>query len=340
MGNGTPNEPEVDVRRGLEPDRLDRRRNEPADLREVSSEDHVLTAFEHLELLLECARGATQIWIRDDLEDELARRIDPNGERPQGPHPSADPEVERERAAYKQRPEPDHAAGDTGERPGPHDAVAASMRLLRLLSASAIGYLLGTVPSSEIASHLAAGELVDPRSAGSRNPGATNARRLFGRRLGHAVMVADIGKGFVACGLGRRIAGDAGAHVAGVAAVVGHCYPAWTRFRGGKGVATSFGQCLYTFPAYAPVDVAVAMTVARIPGLRRPALASVAVSSGAWLWASFQWWRRGLPNLWGPRPTGALPLANAATVLVIASKALPMLRHGEPDELTLPRGLM
>ena len=211
------------------------------------------------------------------------------------------------------------------------------VRPLRLLSASATGYLLGTVPSSDIASHLTAGGLVDVRSAGTGNPGATNARRLLGRRLGYAVLAADVGKGFVACGLGRRVAGDTGAHVAGVAAVVGHCYPVWTRLRGGKGVATSFGQCLYTFPAYAPFDVAVAMTVARIPGLRRPALTSVAVSSGAWLWASFQWWRRGLPNLWGPRPTGALPLANAVTVLAIASKALPMLRRGAPDELALPR---
>jgi len=211
------------------------------------------------------------------------------------------------------------------------------MRLLRLLSASATGYLLGTVPSADIASRLRAGRLVDVRSAGTGNPGATNARRLLGRRLGYAVLVADVAKGFVACGLGRRLAGDTGAHAAGVAAVVGHCYPFWTRFRGGKGVATSFGQCLYTFPAYAPFDIALAMTVARIPGLRRPALTSVAVSSGAWLWASVQWWKRGLPNLWGPRPTGALPLANAATVLVIASKAVLMLLRAEPDELALPR---
>ena len=337
MWDGATNEPEVNVRRGVEPDRLDRRRNQPADLREVSSEDHILTAFEHLELFLECARGATQIWTRDDLEDELARRSDPNGERAKGQHPSAHPEVERKRAAHEQHPEPDEGAGDTGERTEPHDVEATSMRLLRLLSASATGYLLGTVPSADIASHLAAGELVDLRSAGTGNPGATNVRRLLGRRLGHAVLVADVGKGFVACGLGRRIAGDAGAHAAGVAAVVGHCYPVWTRFRGGKGVATSFGQCLYTFPAYAPFDAAVAVGVARVPGLRRPALASVGASSVVWLLASVLWWKRELPNLWGPRPTCALPLANAATVLVISSNALPMLLRGEPDELALPR---
>jgi glycerol-3-phosphate acyltransferase PlsY len=164
-----------------------------------------------------------------------------------------------------------------------------------------------------------------------------NAIRLLGRRPGHAVIVADIGKGFVACVLGRRIAGDAGAHVVGVAAVLGHCYPLWSRFRGGKGVATSFGQCLYTFPAYAPLDVALATAVARTPGLRHPALVSVGVSSTAWLLASVLWWKRGLPNLWGPRPTVALPLANAATVLVIASNFAPALLRREPDERALPR---
>jgi glycerol-3-phosphate acyltransferase PlsY len=178
---------------------------------------------------------------------------------------------------------------------------------------------------------------VDLRRSGSGNPGGVNARRLVGRRVGTAVIVADVAKGVAACRWGRRSAGDLGAHAAGVAAVLGHCYPLWTGFRGGKGVATSFGQCVYTFPAYAPVDVALALAVARVPGLRRPALASVAVSSVAWLFASVAWWRRGLPNLWGPRPTAALPLANAVTVLVIASRAVVSLRRGEPDELGLPR---
>jgi glycerol-3-phosphate acyltransferase PlsY len=207
----------------------------------------------------------------------------------------------------------------------------------RLLSAAAGGYLLGTFPSSDVAAKLMTGGSADLRSSGSGNPGGINARRVLGRRVGAVVIAADIGKGVAGCAWGGRSAGDLGAHLAGVAAVVGHCYPIWTRFRGGKGVATSFGQCLYTFPAYAPVDVALATTVARVPGLRRPAFVSVAVSSAAWLLASVLWWRRGLPNLWGPQPTVALPLANGATVLVIASRAASLLRRHEPDELALPR---
>lgn len=125
-------------------------------------------------------------------------------------------------------------------------------RTLRLLSAAVGGYLLGTAPSSDVACRLATGGSVDLRSSGSSNPGGMNARRVLGRRVGAAVVAADIAKGVAACGWGRWSGGDLGAHLAGVAAVIGHCYPLWTRFHGGKGVATSFGQCVYTFPAYNP----------------------------------------------------------------------------------------
>lgn len=209
--------------------------------------------------------------------------------------------------------------------------------LIRLLSAAAGGYFLGTAPSADVASRLVSRGAVDIRSSGSGNPGGTNARRVLGRGPGYAVVAVDIAKGTGACAWGRRCAGDPGAHVAGVAAVVGHCYPLWTGFRGGKGIATSFGQCVYTFPVYAPFDFALAWAVARIPGVRKPALLSVGVSSGAWVFASMIWSKRRLPNLWGPRATAALPIANIATVLVIASRAVALLRRREPDELALPR---
>jgi glycerol-3-phosphate acyltransferase PlsY len=208
---------------------------------------------------------------------------------------------------------------------------------LRLLTAALGGYLLGTAPSADVACRLIGGPYGGLRASGTGNPGGVNARRVLGRRMGTAVITADIVKGIAACSWGHRRAGDVGAHVAGVAAVAGHCYPVWSRFRGGKGVATSFGQCLYTFPAYAPLDVAMATSVARVPGLRRPALVSVAVSSVTWLAASVVWWRRDFPNLWGPRPTAALPLANATTVLILASRSVRLLRGQEPDELALPR---
>lgn len=207
------------------------------------------------------------------------------------------------------------------------------MRLVRLLSASAVGYLLGTVPSADAASRFATGGAVDLREVGSRNPGGVNAGRALGNAFGRAVVASDVAKGYAACAGGRRIAGDAGAHVAGVAAVLGHCYPAWTGFRGGKGLATSFGQCLYTFPAAAPVDLGLALGVARIPGLRRPGLVSTAVASTAWVLMSAVWWRRRLPNSWGPTPSGALLVANAATTAIVASRFVNAHRNGHLDDL-------
>ncbi len=190
------------------------------------------------------------------------------------------------------------------------------------LAAALAGYAVGLIPTAAAVARVASRGEVDLRRAGSGNPGGMNALKLLGRRAGLAVMGGDILKGFAACAVGRAVAGDDGAHAAGVGAVAGHCYPVTHRFRGGKGVATSFGQCLATFPAFAPLDAAAAVYVARIPGLRRPALASVAASGSAWLLASVLWWRQRLPNLWGPKPTAVLPLANAATIALIGSTAL------------------
>ena len=207
-------------------------------------------------------------------------------------------------------------------------------RLPRLLLAAASGYLLGTLPSADVAARLTTGGDVDLRSSGSRNPGGVNAIRLLGKTPGRAVIVADVAKGYAACACGRLAGGDLGAHVAGVAAVAGHCYPVWTRFEGGKGVATSFGQCLYTFPAFAPLQMATAVAATRIPGVQQRALVSAGAASAAWLAASVLWWRRGLSNSWGPSPTVALPLATATTVLLVGSAFARALRRRDPDDLT------
>lgn len=193
------------------------------------------------------------------------------------------------------------------------------MSASNLLSAGAAGYLLGTVPSASWAAGLATRGRVDLRTDGSGNPGAANAMGVLGRGWGYGVLAADIAKGAVACQAGRRLAGASGAHLAGTAAVVGHCFPLWARFRGGKGVAASVGQCLMTFPAYFPIDLLVAgMTSAG--RWRRRAYASTVVGSFAWVFGAFLWWRRGWPNAWGPRPTAALPAAAAASSTVILSR--------------------
>ena len=189
----------------------------------------------------------------------------------------------------------------------------------RLGAAGAIGYLLGTVPSADVASRLASRGTVDLRSAGSGNPGAANAMAVLGRGWGQGVLAADIGKAALACRIGRVLAGSAGEHVAGTAAVIGHCYPVWSGFRGGKGVGCSVGQVLATFPAYFPVDLAVAAATVAGPWRRR-AFAATAAASAAWVAAGVVWTRRGWPNLWGPAPSAGLPLAAAASSAVIARR--------------------
>ncbi|HUG65975.1 MAG TPA: glycerol-3-phosphate acyltransferase [Gaiellaceae bacterium] len=207
------------------------------------------------------------------------------------------------------------------------------MRTVRLLTAASVGYVLGTVPSADIVARLVAGGRVDLRRSGSGNPGALNVGRVLGQRPGRAVLVADVAKGYAGCAAGRAVAGDLGAHIAGVTAVLGHCYPAWKDFDGGKGLATSFGQCLFTFPVAAPVDLGLAIGVARIPGLRGPGLVSTVAASSAWLLMSLVWWRRRLPNSWGPEPTAALFVANCATVGIVASRFVVAHRRGHPDDL-------
>ena len=190
-------------------------------------------------------------------------------------------------------------------------------RLSRLAAAAAAGYLAGTTPSADVAARLATGGRTDLRTTGSGNPGAVNAIGVLGPAWGYAVMAADVAKGAAACGLGRVVAGDGGAHLAGTAAVVGHCFPVWNGFRGGKGVAASAGQCLATFPAYTAIDLGVAAVTAASPWWKQRALTATAMASVAWVAAGALWWRRGWPNAWGPEPSAGLPAAAAASSAVI-----------------------
>lgn len=188
---------------------------------------------------------------------------------------------------------------------------------LRLAAATAVGYLAGTLPSADVAARLATGGATDLRAAGSGNPGAANAMALIGPAWGYGILVADVGKGVLAAQAGHRLAGGDGAHAAGAAAVIGHCFPVWNGFRGGKGVAASAGQCLATFPAYTPIDLALAAVTALSPWWKRRAFAATTVASTAWVGTAVLWWRRNWPNAWGPVPSAALPLAAAVSSSVI-----------------------
>ena len=102
-----------------------------------------------------------------------------------------------------------------------------------------LGYLLGAIPFGLLLTRAAG--LGDIRTIGSGNIGATNVLRTGNRRIAAATLLLDGGKGAAAVLLARALAGHDAALWAGLGAVVGHMFPVWLGFRGGKGVATGYG---------------------------------------------------------------------------------------------------
>ncbi len=193
--------------------------------------------------------------------------------------------------------------------------MTAAAQFARVGAAGILGYLAGTFPSADIATRLAATGR-DLRDEGSGNPGALNAAAVLGRRWGFAVLAADMAKGAAAGVAGRAIAGDTGAYVAATASIAGHIAPVWNDFQGGKGVATSAGACLAVFPAYFPIDAAVA-TITAVAS--QQAERSIQISCAVWTAATIVWWRRRLPNAWGPAPGPALTgFAVVSSAMILA----------------------
>jgi len=113
--------------------------------------------------------------------------------------------------------------------------------IYQLLVAFLGGYLAGSVPFGLILSRLAGHG--DIRKIGSGNIGATNVLRTGNKRLAAATVLLDMGKGALAVWLARRWGADASV-VAASGAVIGHLFPIWLGFKGGKGVATALGVLL------------------------------------------------------------------------------------------------
>jgi glycerol-3-phosphate acyltransferase PlsY len=179
------------------------------------------------------------------------------------------------------------------------------------------GYLIGTLPSADIVTRVATGGQMNIRDEGTGNPGAANVAGVLGKKWGAVVMVADVAKGLAGVRVGGRLGGSVGRHVGGPAAVTGHCFPVSEDFDGGKGVATSIGQVLGTFPVYFPIDVVVGMVASRLPVFERQAFAATEVASAAWVTFATLWWRKRWPNPGGPEPSIGLPLAALATGAII-----------------------
>lgn len=173
-----------------------------------------------------------------------------------------------------------------------------------LVATFLLAYLLGSIPFGLVITRgLGLGDL---RAIGSGNIGATNVLRTGNKSAAAATLVLDAGKGAVAVLLARHFAGETAAMVAGFAAFLGHLFPVWLRFKGGKGVATYLGIML----ALAwPVGLAACGTwLATALVLRYSSLAALVATAAVPFWLA----------LLGP--SAAIPLA-------IALAALVWLRH-------------
>ena len=136
------------------------------------------------------------------------------------------------------------------------------MQVIAYLVVALAGYLLGSIPTGYL---VAKAKGIDIRTVGSGNIGATNAFRVLGNTAGTAVLLADGLKGYAACAwlcdaLLRLLevpSAEVETHriVAGIAAVLGHNYTCWLRFKGGKGIATTAG----VYFALAPLAVSIAI---------------------------------------------------------------------------------
>lgn len=161
--------------------------------------------------------------------------------------------------------------------------------MIGLLIWAILGYLLGSVPFGMVISRLMG--LGDLRQIGSGNIGATNVLRTGNKPAALATLVLDSGKGAAAVLIARAFAAEDAAQIAGLCAFLGHCFPIWLGFKGGKGVATFLGLLLaLSFP----VGLAACATWLAGAVVTRISSASALLAAGlAPVWA----WLLGAPQV-------------------------------------------
>ena len=131
-----------------------------------------------------------------------------------------------------------------------------------------VSYLIGAIPFGLL---LSLGRGVNIREQGSKNIGATNVSRLLGKKLGFLTFLLDCAKGYLPMFLAGMLLGDtpnrhALIALCGAAAVIGHMFPIYLGFKGGKGVATGLGVFLYLAPKVVLISLAVFITTVAASG--------------------------------------------------------------------------
>lgn len=133
---------------------------------------------------------------------------------------------------------------------------------IAMILALVLAYVIGSIDFAVVVARMHG---VDIREVGSGNPGASNVLRTLGRLPAAMVFLGDMMKGVVGAALGFFLTGDPNwGFAGGFAAVVGHCYPIFHRFKGGKGVATATGVLLFAAPLVAVIDAVIWAVLARL----------------------------------------------------------------------------
>lgn len=183
-----------------------------------------------------------------------------------------------------------------------------------------IGYLVGAIPFGLVIGKSVG---VDVRQEGSRNIGATNVNRVLGKKLGALTLLCDCLKGLLPMWLASAVLGGQGQSelivaLTGVMAVIGHMFPVYLGFRGGKGVATGLGVFLFLSPPTIVVCLAVFLLAVRLSGF--VSVGSLLASALAPLWLL----------LFGASwPAVAAALAIAALIWIKHHENIARLRRGE-----------
>ena len=127
--------------------------------------------------------------------------------------------------------------------------------MINIIVAIICGYLLGSIPSADLAARLRKG--IDIREVGHKNRGAMTAYYEVGRVEAILVLLTDVGKGIVAILIARYLLGVPLLFqlLTAFAAVIGHSFPVFLKFRGGKGGATTFGILLFLMPKAIPIGL-------------------------------------------------------------------------------------